>query len=99
MKEIDFPKPRKHIFVCVNDKPVRKDGIKPNCCAKFISVEEFKEIKLELVKSGKSREIYLTRTGCLGFCNPNGFVVCVYPDQKFYIIESKKELLEFILNI
>ncbi len=86
-----------HTFVCVNDK---QNPDKPDC-AQHISQEQFNELKLW------NRQIHfpnnlLTKTGCLGVCNPSGGVVAVYPSGNFYkgiqSINDIKKIIEDELN-
>ena len=86
-----------HTFVCVNNKqnPDKSD------CAKHISQDQFNELKQW------NRQIHfpnnlLTKTGCLGVCNPQGGVVAVYPSGNFYKeikdVEKIKQIIEDELN-
>jgi (2Fe-2S) ferredoxin len=74
--QILTPKPKAHLFVCINDKP-------GDCCGKKIDLETFRSLKGWLVEEGLASTIYCTKVGCLGFCNPEGGVVAVYPEGKF----------------
>lgn len=80
-----------HVFICTNDrshlKPeVRADGsiipVKP-CCASHITDATVKELKLWVREQGLGSKVYVTRTGCLGYCNSEGGVMVTYPDGKF----------------
>ena len=81
-----------HTFVCVNEK---QDSSK-SFCSKHISLEQFNELKKWNMKN-HFPDVLLTKTGCLGVCNPNGGVVAVYPSGNFYkAIESIKDIKEII---
>jgi (2Fe-2S) ferredoxin len=82
-----------HSFVCVNDKqnPEKSD------CAEHISQEQFSELKM-WNKANHFPNNLLTKTGCLGVCNPQGGVVVIYPSGNFYKgikdIEQIKQIIE-----
>lgn len=86
-----------HTFVCVNDKqnPDKVD------CAKHISLEQFNELK-KWNRENHFPNNLLTKTGCLGVCNPQGGVVAVYPSGNFYkgiiSINEIKSIIEEELN-
>ena len=80
MQEINFSKPKLHLFVCVNDRTT-----KPSC-NQYIFEENYKEVKRWIIEKGWSSIVYCTKTGCLGFCpsenNPGGVAV-IYPSGRF----------------
>jgi (2Fe-2S) ferredoxin len=81
-----------HIFVCVNDKqnPEKSD------CAQHISQEQFNELKM-WNRTNHFPKVLLTKTGCLGVCNPQGGVAAVYPSGNFYKgIENIEEIKNII---
>ena len=79
MEDITFPKPKMHVFVCVND---RTDKETPSC-GPTITPEQVREVKLWIRQQGLTTFIYCTKVRCLGFCNPEGGVMCVYPSGRF----------------
>ena len=83
--------PEKHIFVCVNE---RQEG---DCCSKVNGQEIFLRIKKEILSRGLGH-IWVTKTKCLGFCNPTGATVAIYPKQKL-LTEVKLEDVPKIMNI
>ena len=95
MHEIDF-KPLKHIFVCTNE---RTDG--RDCCSKVKGHEIFAELKNFVRASGLSSSIWVTRTGCLGFCNDAGTTIAIYPEQLLFKevkMEDINKIKQYILG-
>ncbi|NQZ84791.1 MAG: (2Fe-2S) ferredoxin domain-containing protein [Nanoarchaeales archaeon] len=81
-----------HIFVCVNQ---REDTSK-SFCSKHISQEQYSELKM-WNRTNHFPKVLLTKTGCLGVCNPGGGVVAVYPSGNFYKgIENIDEIKKII---
>lgn len=84
-------------FVCVTNKqnPNKSD------CAQHITLEQFNELKLWNRENHFPNNL-LTKTGCLGVCNPKGGVVAVYPSGNFYKgiknIEEIKQIIKDELN-
>ena len=89
-------KPIKHILVCTN---LRTDG--KSCCVNVNGQEIYDELKKFVKEMGLRSVIWVTRTGCLGFCNDTGATVVIYPDQLWYK-EVKKDdvqkIKDFILD-
>ena len=80
MQTLPF-KPAMHIFICTNDRTQTADH-RPSC-GPTITPEMVKEIKLWIRSQGLTNEIYCTKASCLGFCNPEGGVMCIWPQGKF----------------
>lgn len=96
MKEVKSPLPEKHIFVCVNEREAGRD-----CCTKVGGIEIFQKIKSFVMSNSLTSRIWVTKTKCLGFCNPVGATIAVYPKQKIFTevkIEEIDKLLEGILS-
>ena len=96
MKQITGPLPEKHIFVCVNVREGERDH-----CSKVGGQEVYKKIKEYVLSHGMSSRIWVTKTGCQGFCNPVGTTITVYPEQKIFKevkLEEVDKLLEDILK-
>ena len=72
-------KPLKHVLVCINEREHGKD-----CCAKVSGYEIFRELKDWTKANGLAGSVWVTRTGCLGFCNNVGATVVIYPDQIWF---------------
>ena len=79
MKEIRSPLPEKHIFVCVNERDASRDH-----CSKVGGIEIFQKIKFFVMSNSLNSRIWVTKTKCLGFCNPIGTTIAVYPEQKIF---------------
>ncbi len=90
MKEIKTEN-KLHVFVCVNER-INKDS-----CSHTISQKDFYELKKWAKEEGLIPNIFITKTGCLGFCNPIGGCIAIYPNKKFYSeIKSIDEIKEII---
>ncbi len=87
-------KPRMHVFVCCNDRSNIPGNITPSCSPR-IKEEDIKEIKLWLCTEGKN-DIFCTKTKCLGFCNEESSIICIWPQEKFLKVQSKEEIKEAI---
>ena len=92
MKQITAPLPEKHIFVCIN---VREEG--RDCCSAVGGVEVFRKIKEYVMSRGLASRIWVTKTGCQGFCNPVGTTITIYPEQKIFT-QVKVEEVEKVLE-
>jgi len=92
MKQIHSPLPEKHIFVCVNERDPARDY-----CAKVGGVEIFQKIKIFVMSHGLTSRVWVTKTKCLGFCNPVGTTIAVYPEQKIFT-EVKPDEVDKLLN-
>ena len=78
-------RPVKHILVCTNE---RTDG--RDCCANTGGHDIYTELKEYVKESGLRSIVWVTRTGCLGFCNKIGTTVVIYPEQ-IWFKEVRKE--------
>ncbi len=82
MEDIIFPKPKLHFFICINDRTANPGNNTPSCGPR-ITPEMVKEVKKWLAQQGLASKVYCTKVKCLGFCNSDGGVACVYPKGKF----------------
>jgi (2Fe-2S) ferredoxin len=82
----------KHVLVCVNE---RTEPGKDHC-AKVGGQEIYEKIKSFVKERGLTNRIWVTRTRCLGFCNPVGTTIVVYPDGKWFLNVTKGHVDEFI---
>lgn len=73
-------KPQRHVFVCVNERP---PGDPLPCCAHKGGREVYEALRSEVARQGLTREIWVTRTGCMVHCR-TGVTVVVYPDDVWY---------------
>ena len=97
MEEI-LVKPKLHFFVCINDRTGIPGNTTPSC-APGIKEEDVKKIKIWLGEQGLTRQVYCTKAKCMGFCNSEGGVACVYPEGKFVKgIKNFEELKEFVMK-
>lgn len=101
MQEILFPKPKIHLFICVNDRTAIPNNTMPSC-GPTITPEHVKEIKQWIREQGWTGVVVATKCQCLGLCHPEGGVVCVYPSGKFFkgirSVDDVKEILENEIN-
>ena len=72
-------KPQKHILVCMNLREGEKD-----CCKKVGGEELYWDLKKFVRDHGLVGSVWITRTGCLGFCNPVGSTIVIYPEGKWF---------------
>ena len=97
MEEILFPKPKFHLFVCVNDRSGIPGNTKPSCGPR-IKPEDVKELKRWTREQGWGNLIWCTQVKCLGLCNDEGSVCCLYPEGKFVKgiqrVEDLKEMVK-----
>ncbi len=91
MQDINFPRPKVHVFVCINER----EG---SCCNKHIKPEDIKEIKQWILHNGLVGQVYCTKAQCLGFCNPDSAVAVAYPKGRFVKLNSKEEIKELIME-
>lgn len=82
MEDIIFIKPKLHFFICVNDR-ITVPGNEKSSCGPTIKPDDVKEVKQWIRSQGLGGEVYCTMARCLGFCNPLGGVMCIYPSGRF----------------
>lgn len=85
MEEIS-PHYEKHVLVCTNFREERE------CCAKVEGDGIFFELKRFVKENGLASRIWVTRTGCLGFCNETGTTVVIYPERRWFLKTKAEEL-------
>ena len=81
----------KHVFVCVNERPTEGSS----CCKKVGGMEVFRALKQFVLSNAP--HIWVSKSGCLGFCNDIGTSIVVYPEQKWFL-EVKQEDVEKIIE-
>jgi (2Fe-2S) ferredoxin len=81
------------VFVCVNDRTPERVS-----CAKVGGLEFYQQLKEKVKISGLQNSHWITRTGCLGFCNSIGTTVAVFKLGKnpIWYNEVKMDHLETI---
>ncbi|MBI4150059.1 (2Fe-2S) ferredoxin domain-containing protein [Candidatus Woesearchaeota archaeon] len=87
MEPLPVLNPRKHVFVCTNKREPEK-----SCCSHVGGEEIFYALKDYVKSHGLASRVWVTRTGCLGFCNNKGTSIVVYPDQKWFLQVTKEDL-------
>jgi len=87
MEPLPVLNPRKHVFVCTNTRDDGRDS-----CAPVGGEEIFLTLKNHVRTHGLAGSVWVTRTGCLGFCNNKGTTVVVYPDNKWFLRVTKDDL-------
>ena len=96
MKSVTNLPYKKHVFVCVNDRGEEKE-----CCKNVEGYETFKELKQFVINNGLVNDVWITKTGCLGFCNDVGCTIVIYPDKVWFMQTTKEDLekvQEFIVK-
>ncbi len=73
MKNIDTSDCATHVLVCTNERPPEKV-----CCKKVGGQDFYDRLKKKLKEEGLYDRVWITRTGCLGFCNDVGTTVAIY---------------------
>jgi len=77
---------KKHVFVCVNE---RDNG---SYCKNVGGFEAFMELKKFVRDRNLVKDIWVTRTGCMGFCNDVGCTIAVYPENVWFQQTTKDDL-------
>ncbi len=96
MQESTFPKPKVHLFVCVNDRTTIP-GMEKASCGPKINLQTVKEVKQWILQNGLATQVYCTKTKCLGFCHETGGTAVVYPSGKFFReVQSAEDLKQII---
>jgi predicted metal-binding protein len=73
--------PRTHLFVCSNRRDAASP-LGPGCGDGGDRV--FEALKGEVARRGAYRDVWVTRTACLGICPREGCTVAVYPAGKLF---------------
>lgn len=89
MEPLPVLNPRKHVFVCTNKRDPESGK---SCCASVGGEEIFYALKDHVRSHGLTSRVWVTRTGCLGFCNNVGCTMVIYPDQKWFLQVKKEDL-------
>ena len=89
-------RPLKHILVCTNERDGERE-----CCSKVQGYEIFRHLKDWTKSNGLAGSVWVTRTGCLGFCNSVGATIVIYPDQIWFKevkMDEVQKIKELILD-
>ena len=85
--------PRTHLFVCTHRRE-ESSPLGPGCGDSGDAV--FDALKAEVARLGAYRDVWVTRTACLGICPRQGCTVVVYPAGKLFrdvTVDDARELL------
>ena len=77
MKVIDASECQVQILVCTNERPEPK-----SCCKRVGGQEFYDRIKAKLKQSSLVNSHWVSRTGCLGFCNNVGTTITIHAKGK-----------------
>lgn len=69
-------RPALQVFVCTN---LRENG--KECCGNVRGMEIFRALKDWVRDRGLSRSVWVTRTGCMTFCNDVGSTLVIHPQN------------------
>lgn len=69
-------RPEGQLFVCTNVRAAG-EALESGCGAAGPAV--FDALKAAVLRSGRARALWVTRTGCLGHCPRQGCAVALYP--------------------
>lgn len=93
MKQLLFQKPEKHVLVCVNERA------EEDCCKKVGGETFYFKLKEYIKLNGLSGRIWVTRSRCLGFCNPVGITVVIYPEGEWFTEVEEKDFERILKEI
>jgi len=82
MKELDCSDCQVHVLVCTNERSPEK-----SCCFKVGGHDFYARMKAKIKEFNLYSTHWITRTGCLGFCNDIGTTVVIEhkgEKQKWY---------------
>ncbi len=85
-----MPKPDKHVFVCLNERPL---GHPKGCCSERGGPELLAEFNRLIQERQAFGKILVTRSGCLKPCEL-GANVLVYPDGIMYVGVTRDDVAE-----
>ncbi len=77
MQELNF-KPQAHLFICTRERKEGKD-----CCSAQGAEEMVDELKSWVKKEGLKKQIKVSRSSCLGYCE-SGITACIYPQNQWF---------------
>ncbi|RAL22288.1 hypothetical protein DL240_10575 [Lujinxingia litoralis] len=80
MKPVDTSFCLAHLLVCVNE---RHGSSLPSCANKDAEAI-YQRLRDWIEAHGMLSRIWLTRTGCLGWCHVQGTTVAIYPQNIWY---------------
>lgn len=80
METVDTTDRLAHLVVCVNDRP---DSGMPSC-GQAHGLEVYRHFQHWIRDRGLATRIWLTKTGCMGWCHVDGATVAFYPEDRWY---------------
>lgn len=95
IEQVAFPKPKVHLFVCIND---RQETTGMPSCGPRMTKAQVKEIKQWIQQQGLTTHVYCTSVKCLGFCNPEKSICCVYPSGRFFKIDGVEDCKKIVMD-
>ena len=91
----NYPTPKLHVFVCINDRTSSKSGMAS--CGPELTAEVVKDVKQWIMSQGLMHQVLITKTGCLGICPNKGGVLVVYPSGRWVTeIQSASDIAKVI---
>lgn len=88
-------RPRRQLFVCTN---ARADGDPLRSGCGSVGPAVFTALKGAALRRGLSRDLWITRTHCLGHCPEKGCAVALHP-QNLHLIEVSVDDLAELLHL
>lgn len=85
-----MPKPNRHVFVCLNQRP---PGNPKGSCGEKGSEDLLARLKALVAERGLRESVMVTGTRCLKHCS-RGITVAVYPDNVWYAGVRPEDLAE-----
>ncbi|NBX93010.1 MAG: (2Fe-2S) ferredoxin domain-containing protein [Proteobacteria bacterium] len=73
MIELDGTGCKVAVFVCTNERSPDK-----SCCKKVGGMEFYQALKQKVKESQLQHSHWISRSGCLGFCNDKGTAVVIF---------------------
>src|SRR3989344_6983263 len=87
--------PKLHVFVCVNVR----DDLHRSCCQRVGGEDVAAALKEWTIKENLRDKVWVSKSKCLGFCNPIGATVVVYPVQKWFMQVKKEDVPAVISEV
>lgn len=83
---------KKHIFVCINERPPDDPR---GCCSAKGSMPLQEHFKIEVKKRGLKSTVRANKSGCLDHC-AFGPSVVIYPDGVWYTVRTIEDVNEIM---
>jgi (2Fe-2S) ferredoxin len=92
MKPVDTQGCLAHILVCKN---LRDHPTMP-CCARSHGEEVYDALRRWIASKSMLTRIWITPTGCLGWCHREGTTIVIYPENVWYRGVTPADLPEIL---